>query len=223
MSKSAKRPQKTSQRRDLTVEKIVEASLVVLRSSDPSALTMRRVAEECGVSAMAIYHHVDDKNQLATRAVDSLFFSAARVPRTEELWRDRLIAFLEDLRRRLLDTPGAGMIFVRQAVIGPGTATTTELMFGCLSEGGLSGAAIAEASDAITMLLIGSIANDLTRPPQIREELGKQLAHEETPILRQNMQSYAIRDGSERFRLAIGWILDGVVQADTSRSRNTPT
>ncbi len=218
MSKSTQRSKKTSQRRDLTVKKIVEAALVVLESSDPSALTMRRVAEECGVSAMAIYHHVDDKNEIATLAVDSLFLAAAQSPRVGEDWRSRILNFLLDVRRRLLETPGAGMIFVRQAIVGPGTATTTELMFECLREGGLSGRAIAEASDAITMLLIGSIANDLTRPPQIREELGKQLAPEETPILRENMQVYATRDGGERFMLALGWILDGVAETDARGS-----
>ena len=219
MSKPTKRSNKTSQRRDLTVEKIVEAALVVLKSSDPSALTMRRVAEECGVSAMAIYHHVDDKNEIATLAVDSLFLAAAQAPLIGENWKSRLLNFLLDVRRRLLETPGAGMIFVRQAIIGPGTATTTELMFGCLREGGLGGRAIAEASDAITMLLIGSIANDLTRPPQIREELGKQLAPGETPILQDNMQVYATRDGGERFMLALSWILDGVAGTDAREPR----
>ena len=220
MPRPTPRSKKTNQRRDLTVEKIVEASLVVLKSSDPSALTMRRVADECGVSAMAIYHHVNDKNQLAALAVDSLFLAAAQGPHDRENWRDRLLDFLREVRRRLLETPGAGMIFVRQAIIGPGTATTTELMFECLREGGLSGRAIAEASDAITMLLIGSIANDLTRPPQIREELGKQLAPDETPILQKNMQIYATRDGGERFMLALGWILDGVIKADAPEARD---
>jgi len=206
---------KTNQRRDLTVEKIVEAALEVLKSSDPSALTMRRVAEECGVSAMAIYHHVEDKNRLATLAVDSLFLAATRAPRNGTNWRERCVDLWDAIRSRLLETPGAGMIFVRQAIIGPGTATATEQMFRHLQDGGLSGRAIAEANDAMTMLTIGSVANDLTRPAQIREELGKQLAPEDTPILRHNMQAYAIRDGSERYKLAIGWILDGVLKTDT--------
>ena len=80
---------KTIQRRDLTVEKIVEAALSVLKSNDPAALTMRRVAENCGVSAMAIYHHVNDKNQLANLAVDSLFLAATKIPRNGSDWRER--------------------------------------------------------------------------------------------------------------------------------------
>ena len=209
---------KPIQKRDLTVEKIVEAALKVLKSNDPSALTMRRVAEECGVSAMAIYHHVDDKTRLATLVVDSLFLSAVQAPREGSTWRERYVDLWDTIRARLLETPGAGMIFVRQAIIGGGTAQATEQMFQYLKDGGLSGRAIAEANDAMTMLLIGSIANELTRPPQIREELGKQLAPEDTPLLTRNMQTYATRDGGERYKLAIGWILDGVVQANTENN-----
>lgn len=211
-----KERKKTAQRRDLTVEKIVEATLEVLKSSDPAALTMRRVAEKCGVSAMAIYHHVNDKDQLATLATDSIFLAAALAPRKGADWREKYADLWETIRTRLIETPGAGMIFIRQAVLGPGTATATEKMFEILKEGGLSGAEIAEANDALTMLTIGSIANDLTRPVQIREQLGKQVPPEDTPLLIEYMQTYATRDGAERYRLALMWILEGVVQRSQS-------
>lgn len=220
MKSQTRTKNKTNQKRDLTVEKIVDAALDVLKSNDPSALTMRRVAQACGVSAMAIYHHVDDKTQLATLAVDSLFLEAVQAPRKGDTWRERYVDLWVEIRLRLLETPGAGMIFVRQAIIGPGTAKATEQMFQHLKDGGLSGGAIAKANDAMTMLLIGSIANELTRPPQIREELGKQLAPEDTPLLNRNMRAYATRDGGERYQLAIGWILDGVVQENTLNGDN---
>ncbi|QMU56780.1 MAG: TetR family transcriptional regulator [Boseongicola sp.] len=206
-----KTQRKTRQRRDLTVEKIIEAALDVLKSSDPSALTMRRVAENCGVSAMAIYHHVDDKDQLANMAADSIFLAAAKAERNGANWREKCIDLWSTIRAGLLETPGAGMIWVRQAVLGPGTASATEQMFQLLKEGGLSGSKIAEANDAMTMLTIGSVANDLTRPAKIREKLGEQLAGEDTPLLNENMKTYAHRNGEERYRLALNWILDGVV------------
>ena len=204
--------QKTRQRRDLTIEKIVEATLSVLKSKDPSALTMRRVAEECGVSAMAIYHHVNDKDELATLAVDSIFLAAAKAPVQGRDWKAQSINLWLNIRQGMLDTPGAGLIFVRQAILGPGTATATERMFEILEQSGLPGDAIAEATDAMTMLSIGSIANELTRPPRVREELGKQVPDSETPLLLKNMRSYATRDGTERYRLSMEWLLDGVVQ-----------
>ena len=200
------------QRRDLTVEKIIEAALDVLKSSDPSALTMRRVAEKCGVSAMAIYHHIDDKDQLANMAADSIFLTATKTVRKGSNWQERSIDLWCAIRAGLLETPGAGMIWVRQAVLGPGTASATEQMFELLQEGGLSGPEIAETTDAMTMLTIGSVANELTRPAKIREELGKQLSAEDTPLLNKNMNVYAHRDGEERYRLALKWILNGIVR-----------
>ncbi len=186
--------------------------MVVLKSSDPSALTMRRVAENCGVSAMAIYHHVNDKDQLANMAADSIFLEAVQMERNGANWRDRYVDLWCAIRAGLLDTPGAGMIWVRQAVLGPGTAHATEQMFQLLKDGGLSGSEIAEANDAVTMLSIGSVANDLTRPAKIREELGKQLSADDTPLLHANMQTYAHKDGEERYRLALTWILNGVAR-----------
>lgn len=202
---------KTAQRRDLTKEKIIEATLKVLKNPDPAALTMRRVADECGVSAMAIYHHVNDKDKLATLAVDSIFLRAAKAPRRGTTWREQVINLWLGIRQDLLDTPGAGMIFVRQAILGPGTATATERMFECFHESNLSGDAIAEAMDAMTMLSIGSLANELTRPPKVREKLGEQVPDEQTPLLRKNMDTYATRDGTERYKMAMEWLLDGVV------------
>ncbi len=206
------KPKKTTQRRDLTKEKIVEATLKVLKNPDPAALTMRRVAEECGVSAMAIYHHVNDKDKLASLAVDSIFLKAAMAPANGATWRERVINLWLGIRHDLLETPGAGMIFVRQAILGPGTATATERMFELCDQSGLSGEAIAEVMDAMTMLSIGSIANELTRPVKIREKLGEQIPAEDTPLLRRNMNTYATRDGTERYRMAMEWLLDGVVQ-----------
>ena len=222
MKKPTTTQNKSAQRRDLTVEKIVEAALVVLKSNDPNALTMRRVAEQCGVSAMAIYHHVNDKEQLATLAADSLFLAAVNTPRTGATWREKYVDLWEAIRHNLLETPGAGMIFVRKAIVGPGSATATEQMFALLKEGGLDGQAIAEANDAATMLFIGSLANELTRPEKIRELLGKQVPREETPLLHDHMDVYATRDGGERYRLALGWLLDGVVQQSKAQSRTNP-
>ena len=190
----------------------MEATLAVLKSADPSALTMRRVAEQCGVSAMAIYHHVDDKDQLANLAVDSIFLEATRRPRKGDTWRAQTVDLWDTIRTGLLDTPGAGMIFVRQAVLGPGTATATEQMFALLKKGGLPKQAIAEATDAMTMLSIGSIANELTRPPNIRERLGEQVPEASTPLLHDHMEVYARRDGTARYRIAMNWLLDGVIQ-----------
>lgn len=205
------------QRRDLTIEKIVDAALLVLKSSEPKALTMRKVADQCGVSAMAIYHHVDDKETLANLAADRVFQRACETAPHDLAWQTGLLEFICSIRDGMLETPGAGMIFISQAVLGPGTARTTELIFSYLHAGGVRGKAIAEGSNAITMLLIGSIANELTRPPNVREQLSDHLPHGEAPLMNSLMKPYANRNSRERFRIAFGWMLDGIEQRAISQ------
>ena len=87
------------------------------------------MAEKCGVSAMAIYHHVDDKDKLANLAVDSIILKVSNASRIGENWRDQVVNLWCSIREGLLETPGAGMIFVRRAIIGPGTANWTPPLF----------------------------------------------------------------------------------------------
>ncbi|MCP4382442.1 MAG: TetR/AcrR family transcriptional regulator [Hyphomicrobiales bacterium] len=184
-----------------------------MRTQGADAVTMRLIAKECGTTAMAIYHHVPDKTALVTLAVDSLFLKVAETPRRGRTWRTKLVRLWTDIRASLLETPGAGEIFIRAPVVGPGTAKTTDEMFGWLEEGGLRGPAVAEAADALTMLTIGSIANELTRPKQVRDGLGAQLPQSETPHIRTYLRHYSDRDGARRYLAAMNWLLDGIEPA----------
>jgi len=196
-------------KRNLTVEKLVEAALEVLSEDDPSPLTRRSVAERCGVSAMALYHHVDNKEELEKPAVDSLFLKITGEARKCETWYEQITDFWLSMRACLLEIPGAGRVFTSRAVLGPGTALATEELFRLLEAGGIRVNAVPEAADSMTMLLIGSIANELTRPKQVREKLWDQAPNEQTPFMAKHLEYYSDRDGTQRYERALTWILDG--------------
>jgi AcrR family transcriptional regulator len=81
------RPRSTRPRRKapLSVESIVEAGLRVARGRDVETLTMRAVAEQLGVSTMALYYHVPDKERLLDRMRERLLEA---VPTPEPQARD---------------------------------------------------------------------------------------------------------------------------------------
>ena len=87
-------------RPQLSREVVVEAALRVLESDGGDALTMRRVAEEIGVSASSLYGYVANKEELVQLVLD----------RIEQGGNDGLDDFA-DLRR-------AGRLFARQRVVG---------------------------------------------------------------------------------------------------------
>ena len=56
-----------------TQERIAEAALSILEREGPNAVSMRRVAETAGITAMAIYHHFDNKEALLDFVTDREF------------------------------------------------------------------------------------------------------------------------------------------------------
>lgn len=199
------------QRRDLTYDEVVDRAIEIAQAEGERGLTMRRVADACDVTPMAIYHHVENKEALLTAIVDRVVADAIAELGTGDDWRTDLVEFLCRFRQGLIDHPTAAQVFLRRPVLSEALARCTELMFDAFARGGLRDAALAEATDAVVLLLMGSIANDLTRPPEVRYELTKHLAPEDAPRLRAEIDVYSVRDTEARFRSALDWLLDGLL------------
>lgn len=56
-----------------TAERIAECALRILEAEGPQAVSMRRVAGEVGVTAMAIYHHFANREALLNQVVNQEF------------------------------------------------------------------------------------------------------------------------------------------------------
>ncbi|MCM3921621.1 TetR/AcrR family transcriptional regulator [Frankia sp. AiPs1] len=82
--------------RALGVDDIVAAALRVGTHRGFAALTMRALAEELGVSAMAAYHHVPSKDALVDLVIDAVLADVVIPPPDHGDWDVRL----RELRRR---------------------------------------------------------------------------------------------------------------------------
>jgi AcrR family transcriptional regulator len=58
--------------RSLTAERIVAAGIAIADAEGLAAVSMRRVAGEVGVATMSLYRHVEDKDDLLLRMMDSV-------------------------------------------------------------------------------------------------------------------------------------------------------
>src|SRR2546422_302635 len=56
----------------VTARVIVAAAIEIVDRDGVEALTIRRVAEACGLSPMGVYRHVRDKDDLLDRIVDTV-------------------------------------------------------------------------------------------------------------------------------------------------------
>ncbi|MFI5642107.1 GntR family transcriptional regulator [Streptomyces goshikiensis] len=93
----AARPAASQGRRPATAEddgaqrgRIVRAAAAIADAEGLTALTMRRLAAELGVSAMSLYRHVSTKEQLVVLMADAAFGEQALPERPPAHWRDRL-------------------------------------------------------------------------------------------------------------------------------------
>ena len=195
-------------RRDLGVDEIIVAARALLHQ-EAGSLSMRRVAEVCGVTPMALYHHVADKQGLEDLVLDQVLDVAIGPPGVAPAGRAALVALALRVRRALMDNPGAAPVFTSRPVVVPATARLPVLMFEHLAAAGLQGDAGAEAADALNLVLMGSLVNDLTRPPRVRDQLPSKLPADEAARLAPHLPAYSHRDPEARFRTAYDWVLDG--------------
>ena len=59
--------------KSLTSRQIYQSALCLLEAEGPQAVSMRRVAKEAGITAMAIYHHFSSREALLDAVVQSEF------------------------------------------------------------------------------------------------------------------------------------------------------
>ncbi|URL59470.1 TetR/AcrR family transcriptional regulator [Luteibacter flocculans] len=83
---------------DTTAERILAAAHALFDAHGAEAVTMRRVAADVGLSAMAIYRHFPNREALLTRLSNDSFEDAARTWASHARQQDphrRLLAMLE--------------------------------------------------------------------------------------------------------------------------------
>jgi len=127
----------TAVKSDLSRAAIVERALTVMDSDGPEAVTIRRIAQEFGVTPMALYWHVANKDELLAAMGDALLAGVVPPPATGS-WSVQLRGVIESLIANLSQHPAAaGLVFPRVLVTEPGLRIT-EFTLTLLEDAGFS-------------------------------------------------------------------------------------
>src|SRR5579859_6551087 len=87
----------------VTVDDVVAAAIDIVDREGLDALTIRRVAEACGLSPMGLYRHVRDKDDLLDRVVDAVVGPGLRDLQASGSWDQQVADLFRYLRNLLLD------------------------------------------------------------------------------------------------------------------------
>ena len=156
-------------RRPLTRERALEAAVALADAGGLEELSRRRLAEELGVEALSLYHHVPSKDAILDGMVD-LVFQEIEAPRPTGAWKEEMRARARSMRAALLRHRWAIRVMESRATPGPATLAHHDAVLGSLRAGGLSLRLTAHAYAALDSYIYGFAHTELSLPFQTTEE-----------------------------------------------------
>ena len=104
-------------RQSLNRTRVIEGAIRVADAGGVEAVTMRRVAQELGIEAMSLYHHVPNKDAILDGVVDAVF-EAIDLPDSECAdWRDAIRGRAFPLAQSCRSTVGLSVCWIRDAAL----------------------------------------------------------------------------------------------------------
>jgi TetR/AcrR family tetracycline transcriptional repressor len=108
-------------RRGLTREGIVARAIEIGTAEGLEAVSLRRVAQELGVTPMALYRHVRDKQDLINAMTEAVLegIDATVVLRPEMTWTERLRLYIDNYKQQMDARPLALPLSIAYNAEGP--------------------------------------------------------------------------------------------------------
>ncbi|MBE1533303.1 TetR/AcrR family transcriptional regulator [Actinomadura algeriensis] len=147
-------------------DEIVGAALGIVRRDGIGALTIRGLAADLGVSRMAIYRHVADKDELVAAVLDAIAAQDV-VPSGIGTgpWPDRLRRVADGMRRELGAYPGMIDALVTHGGHGPGALRLVETILEILADAGLDERAAVRYYLVFVDLVMGRLHREVHGDP----------------------------------------------------------
>jgi AcrR family transcriptional regulator len=189
------------------------------------AITMRRVAQELGVEAMSLYHHLPNKAAILDGVVD-MVFTAIELPATDlDDWRDALRPRAHSARTALSRHRWALGLMDSRRDPGPATLRHHDAVLGVLRDAGFTLPMAAHAISIIDSYISGFVLQEANLPVKTSDDLqdvaGHILEHlpaDELPHLTEMIIDHALQPGYD-FSSEFGYGLDLILDALEARRR----
>jgi AcrR family transcriptional regulator len=143
------RPSKDG-RAPLTQDKIVEKALEILDAEGVEAVSMRRLGQELGVEAMAMYHHFPNKDAILDAVVGRIVAETGPADLTPGAdWKLQMLSGPAAAGRALDAHPRAGWLFLGRQYTTAMSLQMLEAPLAILYSAGFRGQSLIDAAHAI--------------------------------------------------------------------------
>jgi AcrR family transcriptional regulator len=121
----------------LTRERVLQAAVDLADRDGLDGLSMRRLGQELGVEAMALYRHVRDKDDLLDGIIEVVVGQIDR-PKPVKDWTTSIRRQVMAARRVMLRHPWARRVLEERGTTGPAVLAYIESILAILRDGGFS-------------------------------------------------------------------------------------
>lgn len=160
---SRKRGKGRTSRDALSRSRVLAEALILLDRDGPEKLTIRRLAEHLGVSPMALYNHVRNKQDLLQGLAKELI-EEAEFSSDEPDWRERIKSCFRELRRICLVHPGITRLLETADVAPSSVFGPMELTLAALGQIGMTPQDSLRAYFLLTNFTLGQVAYEIRGP-----------------------------------------------------------
>lgn len=219
-----------SDRPALDLGTIVAAAVRLADTEGLERLSMRRLAQELGVQAMSLYHHVPNKENLLDRMVDAVFAEIEK-PAAGGPWREAMARRARSARQVLNRHRWATPLMDSRREPGPSTLGHHEAVLDCLRVGGFSVALAAHAFSLLDAYIFGFVLQEQALPFESPEEaravataIGDQMGGA-YPRMTEMLMQHVLKgdyDYALEFDYGLELILDGLEQRGTAELGGDP-
>jgi AcrR family transcriptional regulator len=140
---------------ELTREAVIDAAAELVAERGYAALSMRALAERCGVATMTLYRHVRTKEDLLGALTDRVLAEIELPAPGARPWPEQIATVFRSVHDLLLEHPDLVDIVARQHVAGEAAYRGAEVVLDALRRAGIEGEAAASAFAALFAFTLG--------------------------------------------------------------------
>ena len=215
------KPPRRSHLSPLSRERVIDAAVQVADAGGVAMVTMRRVAEQLGVEAMSLYHHVANKDVILDALIDQVF-AEIDLPAANEDWTSAMRRRAASARIAIRRHSWALGLMESRPNPGPSTLRHHDAVLGCLRGAGFSVAQAAQAFSLLDSYVSGFVLQEISLPFQnnaeledVAEAITAEMLPGEYPYLIELMVEHARQPGyafADEFETGLDLILDGLAR-----------
>jgi AcrR family transcriptional regulator len=209
-------------RTPLTRQRVLRAAVALADRGGVGALSMRKLAQELGVEAMSLYHHVANKDDILDGIVD-VVFGEIELPTGEAGWeaamRRRSVSAREALRRH----PWAIGLMESRRSPGPANIRHHDAVLGVLRNAGFPVELAAHAYSLLDSYIYGFALQEASLPfhtpeetAEVAQEIMAVFPADDYPHLAEIATEHVLQPGYDygnEFLYGLDLILDGLARA----------